>query len=114
VTRQEAISILPRFMNAVTAMANATDTTQRLRLAWAIEQVSVFSENEIPNSISHQYQEFIAIISKPDLPQYADIHPIYPKTVPAAYLSPQKAKQATKLLIDMFEQIVFMAINCEE
>ena len=87
-TKVEASALLPRFMNAVTIIVTSREKSQRLRLVCAVEQVLVFREREIPKELRPLFKGFEALISDENL-------------------SPKKAELATKILIKMFEEIVW-------
>lgn len=110
-TKVEANALLPRFMNAVTIIAESREKSRRLRLACAVEQVLVFREGEIPKELRPLFKGFEALISEQTVPDYAKHYPDshYFKRGSAAYLSPKKAHLAMKILIKMFEEIVCWA-----
>jgi len=106
-THEEASSLLPRFLNAVEALALSPERTIRSRLAWAYDQVFVFADQEIPEEINPQFREFCSIVGSKVVPPKYESHPDYPKTTPIYFLSPQKAKRAAELLLEMFGAIVY-------
>ena len=86
----KAGNLLPRFMNAVTTMAQSKEKSVRLRLAWVVYDVLVFAPSQIPEELKAKYEEFEQLVNEPDVPEHAINHPNYPRRVPAAYLSPKK------------------------
>lgn len=78
-----------------------------MRLAWVVNDVLVFAPSQIPDELKEKYAEFEQLVNEPKVPEYAINHPNYPKSVPAAYLSPKKARHASNLLIEMLETIAY-------
>lgn len=101
--------MLPRFLNAITTMAISPEKSVRRRLAWVASDVLVFVDAEIPTDLKDRFELFKAIVNEPEVPKYAVDHPNYPSSVGTSYLSPSRAKQASELLVSMFEAIVFSA-----
>lgn len=53
----QASALLPRFLNAVIAMASSRERSLRRRLAYAVDGVLVFREDEIPDELKSRYRE---------------------------------------------------------
>lgn len=108
-TKDEAHVLLPRFLNAVTTMAASADLSRKARLAWVINDVLVFVDNEILKDLTEYWRELRELASEASVPKNACEHPYYPKTVSSYYLTAKKNERLTSLLIVMFEAIVFTA-----
>lgn len=101
--------VLPRFLNAVTEMATSREGTVRGRLAAAVEQVTAFRSDDLPEELRARFDEFFALIASGKVPTSATHHPNYLNTTPAYYISAAKAQRAAQLLVEMFEALVYSA-----
>lgn len=106
-TRDEAQVLLPRFLNAITTMAASTESSRKARLAWAVNDVLVFLDSEIPSDLLEHWQEFRKIVVGASVPEYARNHPHFPKSVSVYYLTAKKTQRATELLVLLVEAIVY-------
>ena len=97
---------MPRFLNAVTGMAVAQGPVHA-RLPDAVTQVVVFGERDFPEDLRPKYAELRALLGAGIVPDGARNHPDHRKQMPAYYLSPQKARRAANLIIELFETIVY-------
>jgi len=104
--RKRAKDLLPRFLNAVTAMAVAPGPVHA-RLAEVATQVMVFGAEDFPEELKERYQELRGLFLLRAVPQHSVGHPDHRKQVGAYYLSPRKARRAADLINEILEAIVF-------
>lgn len=106
-SRRQAENMLPRFMTAVTTMAGLSGrpSLQR-RLAWVACEVTVFHENGVPEELRSDYAELRALLGSGRVPEHSRFHPDIPKTAPAFYLSPKKARRAADLITGILGRLV--------
>lgn len=106
-SRRQAENMLPRFMTAVTTMAGLSGhpSLQR-RLAWVACEVTVFLPGDAPEELRSDYVELRALLGSGRVPEHSRFHPDTPKTAPAFYLSPKKARRAADLMTGIFTRLV--------
>jgi len=80
-------------------------------LANAVESIAVFSSLELPAELRRSYAELHDILGSGRVPAGAENHPDVVFTVPALYLHWSKARHARDLILEMYEQIVFLALD---
>jgi hypothetical protein len=105
--RETAQNLMPRFLNAITAMAQEPGAIHA-RLPAAVLQVTAFSERHFPEELRPKYVELLHLFSSVSVPIGAENHPDWRKTVPAYYLSPTKTRRAAALLVELLEAIVYV------
>jgi hypothetical protein len=106
--RDKVRNLLPRFLTAVGTMASSTEQSRRARLAEAVETITCFTVEQFPNDLKPTYMELWDLLhSAPPVPAAARNHPNHIRTVPAFYLSHQRAERAVHLIIELLEGIAF-------
>jgi hypothetical protein len=104
--RKRAKEVLPRFLNAVIAMAVARGPVHA-RLAEVAILVMAFAVEDFPEELRDKYQELRGLLLSQVVPKHAVGHPDFRKQVAAYYLSPQKARRAVDLISEILQAIVF-------
>ena len=88
-------------------MAASVDSSRKARLAWVVDDVLAFSDDQIPNELLEHWKEFCETVTEVSVPTYALNHPYYPKSTKTYYITAKKTSRATELLMTMFEAIVY-------
>jgi hypothetical protein len=110
--RKRAKDLLPRFLNAATAMAVAPGPVHA-RVAEVATQVMVFGVGDFPEELKERYLELRGLFLSRSVPKHAVGHPDHRKQVAAYYLSPRKARRAADLINEILEAIVWMCCHEE-
>ncbi len=108
--RTDAERLLPIFLNAVCAMALATDHSLKERHAWVAADIVALTPPDIPASIKQQFNEYVSLVTSARVPAGLERHPKYTRSTRAYYISWQKARKAANLLTSMLEQLVYAAL----
>ena len=112
--RSRRDELLPRFLNGVSAMALSAEKSLAGRLAFAVDQVAVFTVEDFPSELRPKYAELMRLFDSARVPSVAKNHPLWQRRVPVYYLHWTKARRAAELLVELFEALVRARPSPEE